>query len=205
MFGVMLLSVGLMFPQTQGRQTPTDRAQPTAGGDRLDLDGNWTVLCFEKDGQPVEAAKNATVTFKDNMIKFEGKDGTSKVKSMRIEFDRPGHIRVTEMEPTSAGTSTTNRGTTASGSTDNHGAGKAESGVYVATKDYLAICLHDESAEHGSGTGTGTGTGRSGSGTGGTALGSGSQGSQGSQLSSSGFASSKTKCTVILKREGASR
>jgi hypothetical protein len=34
----------------------------------VSLDGNWTVLCIEKDGQPVADAKNKTVNIANNTV-----------------------------------------------------------------------------------------------------------------------------------------
>ena len=139
------------FPQ--GRETARTTEKP-------DLNGSWTVVCYERDGQPIAEAKNATVTIKDNQISFQCKDGTTKIKSMQCEFGKPGHIRVTETDAAST------TGERSSGE-------KAKEGVVVATKEYLAVCLHDES------------TGRS--------------------QEASASPSMKSKCTVILKREGSDR
>jgi len=177
----LLMSVALMVPQQgqSGQGQNPSRADGTA--EKMDLDGNWTVLCYEKDGQPVEAAKDAVVTIKDNMVQFQAKDGTSKIKSMKLQFDRPGHLRVTETDATSgSGTTGSGRGTT--GGTADH---SAKAGVYVHTKDYLAVCVHDDA------TATDRGQGTTGSGQGSTTTSGRSSGSE------------KGKCTVILKKTSA--
>ena len=149
----LLVSLAMFFPQ--GRAA--DQAN------KPDLDGNWTILCYEKDGQPVSEAKNATVSIKDNTVTFQAKDGTTKIKSLRCEFTKPGHIRVTETDA-SAG-----KGIDGNGS----GGDKAKEGVVVCTKNYLAICLHDENTS--------------------------------TDKASDGSPTTKTKCTVILQREGSGR
>ncbi len=50
-------------------------AKPTGVAAAVNLDGNWTVVCLEKDGQPVADAKGKTVTAKDNTFTCTGKDG----------------------------------------------------------------------------------------------------------------------------------
>jgi uncharacterized protein (TIGR03067 family) len=128
MYG-MLISIAFLFPQAgQAQVAPpaTAEAAKTAT-----LDGNWTVVCYERDGQPVDAAKNATVTFKDSTIKFEAKDGTTRMKSLRVEFGKEGTLRATEID------SAVSTGTGAR-------AEPSKAGVYVLSKNYLAICLHDD-------------------------------------------------------------
>jgi hypothetical protein len=149
----LLISVSMCFPQAP--ETTRQIAE------KPDLNGSWMVLCYERDGKPVEEAKNAIVTIKDNVISFQAKDGTSKIKSMRCEFTKPGHVRVTEIDSVST-----------------TGTEQAKEGVVVATKDYLAVCLHDENAGRG-------------------------QESSTSQTSTN--PSLKSKCTVILKRSDSSR
>ncbi len=152
----LLMSAVMFFPQ--------GRTSDQANANKHDLDGSWTVLCYERDGQPVSEAKNATVTIKDNTVTFQAKDGTTKIKTMRCEFGKPGHIRVTESA------ASTQNGNDGNGS----GNEKAKEGVVVCTKDYLAICLHDENAST-------------------------------TQTDGASSPSTKSKCTVILKREGSSR
>src|SRR4249919_3025573 len=91
-----MISIAFLFPQVGTAKTERPVAQEAAK--TATLDGNWTVVCCERDGQPVDAARNATVTFKDNTIKVEAKDGTIKMKSMRVEFDKEGTLRVTESD-----------------------------------------------------------------------------------------------------------
>jgi hypothetical protein len=156
---LLLISVSMCFPQAP------ETTRQTA--EKPDLNGSWMILCYERDGKPVDEAKNATVTIKDNVISFQAKDGTSKIKSMRCEFIKPGHIRVTEVDSVST-----------------TGTEQAKEGVVVATKDYLAVCLHDENAGRNENAGRG-------------------QETSSSQISSS--PSFKSKCTVILKRSDSTR
>ena len=130
MYGI-LISIALLFPQVGTAKTAQPVAQEVAK--TASLDGNWTVVCYERDGQPVDAAKNATVTFKDNTIKFEAKDGTTKMKSMRVEFGKEGTLRITESDSLVSA----EKGARAE---------QAKAGVYVLSKNYLAICVHDETA-----------------------------------------------------------
>lgn len=108
---------------------PTD-AQPS-------LDGSWTVLCFEKDGQAVPQAKKTAVTIKDNVATFTPAGEDQKQKSMKLAFGPQATIRVTELDATSTAPAADQ---------------KATGGVYVLTNEFLAICLHDEAAGSGART-----------------------------------------------------
>jgi hypothetical protein len=121
-----LISIAMVLPPNQETQRPTT--------EKPDINGSWVVLCYERDGNPVAEAKNATVTIKDNLISFQAKDGSSKIKSMRCEFVKPGHIRVTEIDAVST-------------TGDRSATDQVKEGVVVATKDYLAVSLHDNSEQ----------------------------------------------------------
>jgi hypothetical protein len=123
------------------------------------IDGNWAVLCLERDGQPVPNARNVTVHVKDNVVTFKCPDGTpekDKVRAMRVEFGRWGTLRVTEanadgkfeiIDPQPIpGTAANPTGAV------RH---LHKTGVYVLTHDYLAICLH-EGPTHRESASTGT-------------------------------------------------
>ncbi len=145
---------------------PADETKPQMAS----LDGSWTVLCYEKDGQPVAEAKRMTVTVKDNVATFT--DGAadekdSKQKAMKFAFGLQGTIRVSEIEGT------------ASAATDPSSDKKAASGIYGMTKDYLAICLHDEAS-----------TGKRGDDSKETPV----------KDERAGQPNAKSKCTVILQR-----
>jgi uncharacterized protein (TIGR03067 family) len=160
MYG-MLISIAFLFPQAgqvQAAQPATQEAAKTAT-----LDGNWTVVCYERDGQTVDAAKNATVTYKDNTLKFEAKDGTTKLKSMRVEFGKEGTLRVTEIDSVLSAEKSA-------------GADPTKAGVYVLSKNYLAICLHDEV------------TGKD---------------AAGAERTTASLPATKSQCTIFLKRADA--
>ena len=138
MFALMLaaaLGAGEDKPAGAGRD-------PAA--DKMALDGNWTVVCYEKNGQPVADAKDKTVSFKNNVITFTGTDEKSKaMKAMRVEFAANNMIRVLETDASET-VSTEDSKTTPLGK-------DAKSGTYILTRDYLAVCLQDTA----SGTGAG--------------------------------------------------
>ena len=90
----------------------------------VNLDGNWTVLCAEKDGQPVPDAKDMTATIKGNTITCNGKDG-KKAMTMRVEFGPKGTIKVTDTTDAAPGDKPA-----------------VKEGVYIHTNDFLAVCIH---------------------------------------------------------------
>jgi uncharacterized protein (TIGR03067 family) len=95
------------------------------------IDGNWTVVSYEKNGQPMAEAKDCTVTVKDNTFTFSPKDGSTKMKAMRAEFGPMATLKITETDAISTNAPA------------DKSAGEAKQGVYVLSQDYLAICLHD--------------------------------------------------------------
>ena len=101
-------------------------ADDTKGPDSKCLDGTWTVACYEKNGEPQADHKGMTVKVSAGTITCAGKDGKPAM-TMKAVLGSNGTIRVTEGESSAA---------------------HAKSGVYVLSKDTLAICLHaDKTAE----------------------------------------------------------
>jgi len=114
----LLLTVSLVVaapaddkPRTEDRSTQTS------------LDGNWTIIALEKDGQPVAEAKNMTVMAKGNTITCSAKDGKPAM-TWKVEFAEMGMVKVTAIEGDDSKM-------------------LESSGVYVLTKDMLALCLHN--------------------------------------------------------------
>lgn len=195
--------------QGQGGTTrPADTGKSdTSKSQSHALDGTWTVVAIEKNGQAMPDAKDMTVTIKDNTITCSGKDGKQSM-TMKMDFTSPGQARV--MMTDGSGTSgtggtggTTDRGTGTGGTGGaDRGTGKSDDkggskqAVYVLTNDYLAVCIHDDQANSG-GRGTG-GTGSTDRGTG-----TGGQGGTGTiTTGNSTQPSAKSFCSVILKRSG---
>jgi len=88
------------------------------------LDGNWTILAIEKDGQPMADAKEMTVTIKGDTITCNGKDG-KKSMTMRVEFGQKGTVKVTDTTNAAPGDKP-----------------EAKEGVYIHTHDFLSVCVH---------------------------------------------------------------
>ena len=184
--------------------TDDTKAPPAGAADRnpaanASLDGNWTVICLEKNGQPVAEAKNATVMVKGNTATFKKQDGSAgtEMKALRFDFGREGKLYVTEANadgkfervgadaPRPDGTAPP-----AAGGTDNRAGARADGskeGIYVLTQDYLAVCIHDQGARTGP-AGTGGQPGGAGAAAGDNARAGGQQ------------PQNKSYCTVILKR-----
>ena len=103
--------------------------KPAEAGANKSLDGNWTVIAFEKDGKAVGEPKDHQVKIEGNTITCNGRDGKAMM-TMKVEFGPNGTVKVTDTTP----------GATAD-------AGGAKAGVYVMTNDYLAVCVHADQAE----------------------------------------------------------
>jgi len=118
----LLLSTTAFFAAAEDKPKPESGNTPA-----ISLDGNWTVLCAEKDGKPMPEAKNMTVTAKGDTITCSGNDGKAAM-TMKVEFGPHATIKVTE--------------TTGDGTGDKP---TAKKGVYVLTQDYFSLCVHDAS------------------------------------------------------------
>lgn len=101
-----------------------DNLAPTA----KTLDGAWTVVCYEKDGQPQADARGMVVKAEAGTVIFTGKDGKVAL-TLRLAFGPNGTVQVTE---TGADTAAA--------------APAARAGVYVLTKDFLAISVNEDTA-----------------------------------------------------------
>ena len=121
MYGLLLCA--MLAPQIES-PTPTN-VSPDRDTPAISIDGNWTVLCVEKNGEPVADAKNKTVNIANNTVTC--KSDPAHIKTMRLEFGPHTMIRVTEI--------------------NDHGtAEKPKTGVYILGKDFMSICLHDDAA-----------------------------------------------------------
>lgn len=119
----VLLSATLATAQNPATTAKVDKASA--------LDGTWTVLSAEKNGEAIKDAKDMTVTVKDNVITCNcAKSGTT----MRIEFTGPGKGKVTTTEGKDGEKVASKDGEKA----------VAKEAVFVLTSDYLAVCIHDE-------------------------------------------------------------
>lgn len=68
-------------------------AEDAAKGARA-LDGAWTVVCFEKNGQPDADAKGMTVQADAGTITCTGRDGKPAM-TLRVAFGPNGTVQVT--------------------------------------------------------------------------------------------------------------
>ena len=101
-----------------------DNKGPTAKA----LDGAWTVLCYEKDGQPQADAIGMTVKADSGTITCSGKDGKPTM-TLKVAFGPNGTVQVAEVSADTAAP-----------------APAARAGVYVLTQDLLAISINEEVA-----------------------------------------------------------
>lgn len=131
-------ALALLLQQPAEETKPGTKPGATPAGSAQDakIDGNWKVICLEKNGSPVADAKDSTVTVQGNTIRVAGKDGKQPM-TLTLDFADQGKIRVTE----------SNKGEGANpGAQPANDRGQAKQGVYVLTQDFLAICLHDDKA-----------------------------------------------------------
>lgn len=137
----LILSAALFAqaPETPKAEAP---ARPAA---TQSLDGNWTVICYEKNGQPMAEAKDCQVLVKDNVATFSPKDDKTKIMAIRLELGQNGTIKATEMADASTTTKPEDKQ-------------QQKTGVIVKTQDYVAICIHDSAAGAKPGTEPGTKT-----------------------------------------------
>ncbi|QVL33490.1 hypothetical protein KIH39_06150 [Telmatocola sphagniphila] len=155
-------------------QTPTP-SQTEKATDSTSLDGTWTVLCLEKDGQPVSELKDKQVTIKNNVITCH--DNQSHFKTMKIQFEPHGMVQVWEAKDGTTGANQNNNA-----NTNETTYKEAKSGTFVMAKDFLAICVHGDKDKDG------------------TSRNNGTNGTNSNQSSSSYRPSNKSVCTVVLKR-----
>lgn len=101
-----------------------DNKAPTA----KTLDGAWTVVCYEKDGQPQAEAVGMTVKAEAGTITCSGKDGKAAM-TLKVVLGANGTVQVTEM-----------------GADATSPVSAARAGVYVLTQDLLAISINEEVA-----------------------------------------------------------
>jgi hypothetical protein len=138
MYATLLTAVLLAQAPQAGTQPPGRDTQPSAQS----VDGTWTVLTFEKNGQAVPEAKNMTITIRNGVATCSG-DEKSRPKAMRLEFGQNGMIRVTELD-TAVGTDPARPEAgraDAAGDTRN-----AKTGHFILTKDFFCVCLKDGQA-----------------------------------------------------------
>src|SRR5438105_15886873 len=95
MYATLLAAVLRAQAPQPGTQPPSRDTQPGAAPS---LDGTWTVVALEKNGQPVPDARNMTLTIRNNVATCSGGAEANRPKTMRFEFGQNGKIRVTEQE-----------------------------------------------------------------------------------------------------------
>ncbi len=144
----------------QPNQVQTGR--PGIGGAQgqgmASLDGQWTVVCAEKNGQKIDHINHKTVQIRGNTVTFY--DPQNKEMQVRLEFGPHETVRCYGLhqvqggktgatgggirEPGAAGQGTAGQGGIGQGAAGQGGiAGKQQfhTGVYVLTKDYLCIAM----------------------------------------------------------------
>ena len=124
-----LLLTAVLFAQTPDVPKAAPDTKPAAAAS---LDGNWTVVCYEKNGQPMAEAKDCQVMVKDNVATFTCKNDKDKIVSIRFECGQNGTIKATEI---------------AAGDDAKPVDGPAKTGVIVKTREYVALCIHDAGAD----------------------------------------------------------
>lgn len=129
MFAILCMGL-IAFATQQSVQPSTPKPSEQDTAPIASLDGNWTILCVEKDGKALPAAKDKTVSVKNNILTCT--DDRAGLKTMKVQFAPKGTIQIWEQVKAS--------GNEPNPSYDE----KAKSGTYILTADYLAVCVHDE-------------------------------------------------------------
>jgi len=128
MYGLLLCAM-LTAQQQDQSNISSDRA--------MSLDGTWTVVSCEKNGQAMTDAKRMTCSIRNNTVTFatdktgsnnSSNNSSGDMKTMKLEFGPQATIRVTELD--------------ARGSSDN----KTKQGVCVVSKDFIAVTILDDMA-----------------------------------------------------------
>lgn len=211
MFTILIAStLALVAPQPPaappaGTQ-PQDRAAGQAdkagqpGQADKALDGQWTIICLEKNGQPMPEAKNMTVKCEGNTITCSAKDGKPAM-TLKVVFGQNGTIRVTEQNAT--GTQPAEAGKPIDTAGRDPAAMGTKSGVYVLTSEFLAVCIHDD-ARGASDRNGGRGADAT------PAVDGGRPGAEGGRTgadregaANGGNPTAKSYCSIVLKRDGA--
>ena len=104
-------------------------ADTPKGHDAKCIDGAWTVVCYEKNGETQPDAKGMSVKAAAGTVTCSGKDGKAAM-TLKVEFGPNGTVRVTENPGDASATA-------------------AKAGVYVLTQDLLAISLNADPAPAG--------------------------------------------------------
>jgi len=129
MYALLLTAVLFVQAPETPKTEPTGKAQSSAS-----LDGNWTVVCYEKNGQAMAEATGCQVMVKDNLMTFTPKDDKTKMMAIRIECGSNGTIKATEVANSDSGDKTETKPGDKS---------VMKTGVCVKTQDYVAICIHE--------------------------------------------------------------
>jgi hypothetical protein len=113
------------------------------------MDGKWTVVAFEKNGQPVANGTSMTATIQNNVLTFAGGTDTNRPHTLRLERSPIGGFIVSTQVP-GAGTPGTPPstppvpGTRPAAPPPGAGASAAalpRVGTVIHTQDYLVIGL----------------------------------------------------------------
>lgn len=184
----VLALIALQPPAPPADRQPQDRA---ASADKS-LDGQWTIVCLEKNGQPMPEAKNMTVKCEGNTITCSAKDGKPAM-TLKVTFGQNGTIKVTELNAT--GTQPAEAGKPADTAGRDSAAMGTKSGVYVMTSEYLAVCIHDDARGASDRSG-----GRGADAT--PAVDGGRPGVDREVAANGGNPTAKSYCSIVLKRDG---
>jgi hypothetical protein len=116
-FGLSIACLALAAPAA---------ADSPKGPDAKSLDGTWTVVSYEKNGEAQADARGMTVKAEAGTITCSGKDGKTAM-TLKVVFGQNGTVQVNEANGDSATT-------------------VSRAGVYVLTQDILAISINEEAS-----------------------------------------------------------
>ena len=151
---LLAICLGLLPQQStqdaqRGERGATDTQAPR-------IDGQWTIVYCEMDGQKVDPSRSNTLTISGNVATF-----TKEGKQCRVQLNpgRDGMLTATELSTDQRAGAQQDRpgaqpGQPGAGTVPGQGTHR---GVYIASQEYLCLCLEKQGSEPRPAAATGAG------------------------------------------------
>lgn len=161
MYATLLTALAILVQPPVGQPNPPGqpgRERDARAGQTAmhSMDGKWTIVAFEKNGQPVANGTSMTATIQNNVLTFAGGADTNRPHTMRLESSPLGGM-IVSIPASGAGAGTPGVGTppgTPPAAPPGAGASAAtlpRMGTVIHTRDYLVIALRENLAGPGRG------------------------------------------------------
>lgn len=127
---LLMTSLALLLPLAD---TPKQAAHPESSIQaNQNLDGDWTVLYAEMEGQKLDGKGFTHVRIKDNVVTC---NHGGQEKSWRLEFGPHHRVRCTELSDNTGTVATENRKRGDQATHSHHG-------VYIASPEYFCLSMN---------------------------------------------------------------